>query len=360
MGTCPPPRMKIWQRIYANCREFVKIRVNSLLFTRESVKMEQLNSRNIGLDLVRVTETAALAAGRWIGSGNADMAHLVPAKAMMEALATLQMDGRIVIGEEKSTAAHVPLSSGLPVGTGFGPQVDVVVDSIDGTDLLIRGRPGAISVVGISPRDSLWSPVPAIYMEKIIVDQEAANALVPECMDAPAAWTIALIARVKNKAVHDTSVFILDKLRHKDLIEEVRATGARILLRKEGDVEGALMAAMPNTGLDILMGIGGASQGVIAACAVKALGGAMLARLAPQSQRELSAVDAAGLDRKKIMDCNEMVRSNEVFFAATGITDSEMLAGMRFHGSFAETYSLLLRSETGTRRFIHAEHHARM
>jgi len=322
--------------------------------------MDKLHSRNIGLDLVRVTETAALAAGRWIGSGNSEMAHRVPSQAMMDALNTLHMDGRIVIGEEKSFAEDVPLCSGLHVGVGYGPEVDVVVDSIDGTDLLIRGRPGAISVVGISLRDSLWSPVPAIYMEKIIVDQSAADALVPECMDAPAAWTIALVARVKNKAVHDTTVFILDKPRHHDLIEEVRTTGARIVLRKEGDVEGALMAAMPNTGLDILMGIGGASQGVIAACAVKALGGAMLARLAPQSQSERLALEASGLDGNQIMNCGQMVRSEEVFFAATGITDSELLAGMRFHGSYAETYSLLLRSETGTRRFIHAEHHARI
>lgn len=316
--------------------------------------------RNIGLDLVRVTETTALAAGRWIGSGNFAAAHRAASRAMLNALNTLDMDGRIVIGEESRFGEEAPLRSGQRVGTGNGVEVDVVVDPIDGTNLLIKGRPGAVSVVGVTPRGSIWSPVPAIYMEKLVVDREAAEALVPECMDAPVAWTLALLGRVKQRAVRDLTVIVLDRPRHKDLIEEVRTAGARVLLRDEGDAEGALIAATPDSGVDLLIGIGGASQGVLAACAVKALGGAMLARLAPQSQPEREHIQAAGLDEKQILTCSEMVTSDEIFFAATGITDSSLLRAMQFHRDHAETHSLLIRSETGTRRFIYAEHAIRV
>jgi len=321
---------------------------------------EQMPWRNFGLDLVRVTETTALAAGRWVGSGNYESAHRSATMAMKAALDTLDIEGHIVLGEDSPLGEHSPLGSNQRVGTGDGPEVDVIVDPIDGTKLLIRGHPGAVSVVGVAPRHSMWSPVPAHYMDKIVVDREAAKALVPECMDAPAAWTLALIARVKKKAVQDLTVIMLDRPRHYDLIQEIRATGARILLRQEGDGEGALVAATPNTGGDVLMGIGGASQGVIAACAVKALGGKMLARLAPQSEHEREDIRAAGLDERRIMTSDEMVTSSRIFFSVTGITDSKLVDAIRFHGMYAETSSLLLRAETGTRRFIHAEHAARV
>jgi fructose-1,6-bisphosphatase II len=321
---------------------------------------EQMPWRNFGLDLVRVTETTALAAGRWVGSGNYESAHRSATMAMKAALDTLDIEGHIVLGEDSPLGEHSPLGSNQRVGTGDGPEVDVIVDPIDGTKLLIRGHPGAVSVVGVAPRHSMWSPVPAHYMDKIVVDREAAKALVPECMDAPAAWTLALIARVKKKAVQDLTVIMLNRPRHYDLIQEIRATGARILLRQEGDAEGALVAATPNTGGDVLMGVGGASQGVIAACAVKALGGKMLARLAPQSEQEREDIRAAGLDERRIMTSDEMVTSNRIFFSVTGITDSKLVDAIRFHGMYAETSSLLLRAETGTRRFIHAEHAARV
>ncbi len=199
------------------------------------------------------------------------------------------------------------------------------------------------------------SPLPAHYMDKIVVDREAADALVPECMDAPAAWTLALIARVKKKAVRDLSVIVLARARHEELIEEIRATGARITLREEGDVAGALQAALVGTNADILMGVGGASQGVLTACAVKALGGMMLARLAPQSKEEREEVEAAGMDLRKIYTCDDLVRSDKILFAATGITNSSLLKGIRVEGNFAHIDSLLVRAETGTRRFIHAE-----
>ncbi|MCP4419687.1 MAG: fructose-bisphosphatase class II family protein [Chloroflexi bacterium] len=322
--------------------------------------VEEQPSRNIGLDLTRVTETTALAAGIWMGSGDFASAHRAATRAMADALNTLEMNGRIVIGEEDRLGENSPLCSGQIVGTGNGPDVDVVVDPIDGINLLIRGKPGAISVVGIAPQGTVWSPVPAMYMDKIVVDQKAAAALVPQCMDAPAAWTLALIARHKNKTVRDLSVVVLDRPRHKDLINEIRESGARIMLRDEGDAEGALMATTTGTSVDVLMGIGGVSQGVLAACAVKASGGAMLARLRPQNAAERENIRRAGLDERRILTCNELVSSSQIFFAATGITNSSMLDAMRFWGKYASTHSLLIRSETGTRRFIHAEHGAHL
>ncbi len=322
--------------------------------------VDELPARNVGLDLVRVTETTALAAARWIGSGNQAEAHRAATRAMAAALNTIDINGRIVIGEERGSPVDDLLYSGRVVGTGHGPEVDLVVDPIDGTQSLVRGRPGAISLVGIAPRGSMWSPVPAIYMEKIIVDRRAASVLTPECMDAPAAWTLALIARVKEKAVRDLTVIVLDRPRHKHLIDEIRATGARILLRDEGDAEGSLVVTSPETGVDVLMGIGGASQGVIAACSVQAMEGAMLARLAPQSDEEMAAVREAGLDPTRILTAAEIISSDEIFFAATGITHSRLLPAMQFHGTHATTHSLLMRAETGTRRFIVAEHSARV
>ncbi len=318
--------------------------------------MTQIPLRNIGLDLVRVTEAAALAAARWTGSGKYDAAHQAASRAMADALNALDINGYIVISESGRLGTPTCLLSGNQVGSGGGPALDVVVDPIDGTRLLIKGHANAISVVGVAPRGTLWSPTPAIYMEKIVVDRYAASALVPECMDAPAAWTLALIARVKQMDVKDLTVLILERERHADLIEEVRATGARIVLRSEGDTEGALLAATPDTEIDVLMGIGGASQGVISACAVKAMEGGMLARLAPQSATERTAIRAAGLSEKIVMTCDEIVRTNQVFFAATGITNSSFLGSVRYHRDYVETHSLLLRAETRTRRIIRAEH----
>lgn len=314
------------------------------------------SSQNVGLDLVRVTETTALASGQWIGAGDENAAHVAATNAMEAALNSLNMRGTIVVGEDRSFDGEPPLGSGKMVGTGVGPEMDVLVDPIDGTGSLSEGRRGAISVVAVAPKGSIWSPGPATYMEKIVVDREAAHALVPECLDAPAAWTLALIARIKKKRIGDLAVIVLDRFRHNDLIDEIRAAGARILLRDDGDTEGALVAATPDTDADLLMGIGGASQGVLSACAVKAMGGAMLARLAPQSAHERAIIEAAGLDRRRIFQCDDMAQGDEIFFAATGITQSNLLNPVRFHSAYAQTHSMLLRMETGTRRFIRAEH----
>ncbi|MFQ5592681.1 MAG: class II fructose-bisphosphatase [Anaerolineae bacterium] len=312
--------------------------------------------RNLGLDLVRATEAAALSAGRWMGLGKPDKADQAATESMSMVLNTLDMDGYIVLGEEVRLGAHSLLAAGRRVGTGSGPPMDVIVDPIDGRKLLAQGRSGAISAAAIAPRGSMWAPSAAAYMEKIAVDREAAHALVPECLDAPAAWVLALVARVKKKPVRDLLVFVLERPRHADLIEEIRAAGARAMLRADGDIAGALRAATPRASADILMGVGGVPEGVMAACAVKALGGAMLARLIPQSDEERAAVEAASLDTRQVLTCDELVSSSEIFFAATGITDGPLLAGVHYHGDRAETESLILRGETGVSRIIDAEH----
>lgn len=317
---------------------------------------ERRPSRNIGLDLVRVTEAAAIRSGRLIGSGRRDDAYRVASGAMWHALEDVDINGTIVIGEEGRLGGATPLDTGQRVGNGEGPAVDVVVDPIDGTELLIRGHPGALSLVGVAPQGAMYSPAPAVYMEKIVVDADAAHALVPECIDAPAAWTLALVARVKEKAVRDLSVIVLDRPRHSHLMEEIRAAGARILLRDEGDAEGALVAATPGTGVDLLMGVGGVSEGVIAACAVKAMNGAMLARLAPQTEQERAQIIAASMDPQRVFTADDLVAGDQIFFAATGITDSTLLKSVRYYGRKVETHSLLLRSETRTRRFIRMEY----
>jgi fructose-1,6-bisphosphatase II len=319
--------------------------------------MDSSPARNLGLDLLRVTETVAIATGRWIGLGDRDGAHNEATHAMANALMNLEINGEIVIGEETRLGEHSPLDSGQKVGTGSGLICDVVVDPIDGTDLLVGGKPGAISLIGVTPRGTMWRPPScAVYMDKIVVDRTAAQALVPECIDAPAAWTLALVARAKGKEVRDLIVIILDRPRHKDLIDEVRAAGARIILRTEGDAEGALEAAIDEVGADILMGAGGVSEGVIAACAVKALGGGILARLAPQSDEERRAILDAGEDPDPILTCDEIITSRDIYFVATGITHNPLLMPVRYRRGLIETHSLLLRAITGTRRFVTTEH----
>lgn len=318
--------------------------------------MDRYPSRNVGLDLVRVTEATALAAARWLGSGDREGLHQAATEAMARALNLIEIDGCIVIGEEGRLGETSPLDTGQHVGAGDGPLVDVVVDPVDGTELVAKGHLRAISVVSVAPRGSMWSPQPAVYMDKIVVDREAAEALVPECMDAPVGWTLAAIARAKDKEIRDLQVIVLDRPRHQELIEEIRLTGARVLLRDHGDTAGALVAATPGSGADVLMGIGGVPEGVTAACAVRALGGAMLGRLAPQTEEEHEAIKAADLDIRRILSCKELVTSQKVFFAATGVTSGVLLSGVEFWGRAARTQSLVIRGETGTRRTINTEY----
>ncbi len=313
-------------------------------------------SRNLGFDLVRVTEAAALAAGRWMGFGDTQRADHAAAEAMAYAINSLDITGTIVIGEESKIGGEFPLATGQKIGTGAGEAMDVVLDAIDGVRILASSHSDAISVIGATPQGAMCSLFPAQYMEKIIVDSEAASALVPECLDAPAAWTLALVARVKKKSVRDLVVFVLDRPRHIDLIQEIRSAGARVLLRSDGDVAGAL-ATVTRTRADLVMGVGGAPEGLIAACAVKSLGGAMLCRIAPQSDEERNKVAAAGLDLKKIYTCEDLISGNEIFFAATGITDGAVLSGVHYLGDEAHTESLVIRCETESRRIIQTTHH---
>jgi fructose-1,6-bisphosphatase II len=326
-----------------------------VIFKEFNVDEQQL-PMNLAFDLVRITEATALAAGRWIGVGNREGAHLAATEAMAEALRTVDIDGHIVYGEEGRLGEHSPLDTGKRVGTGRGPKVDMVLDPIDGTGSVVRGWPSAISVACIAPYGSILSPNPAVYMDKIVVDRDVAEVLVPECMSAPVAWTLALVARAKDKEVRDLRIIVLDRPRHQDLIEEIRQAGARVMLRLNGDTSGAISVAHPHTKDDLLIGIGGAAEGVTAACAVKALGGAMLARLAPQSDEERNAVEAAGLNIKRILTQNELIPSNQVFFAATGITRSVMLENVDYQGNQAHTHSMLVRGETGTLRNLYTEY----
>ncbi|MBA3947214.1 MAG: class II fructose-bisphosphatase [Herpetosiphonaceae bacterium] len=318
--------------------------------------MNEQTTRNWGLDLVRVTEAAAASASRWMGLGQRDEADTAATTAMYEALHRLDINGHIVVGEAGKLGRPSPLESGQQVGSGAGPAMDIVLDPIDGRNLLAQGGSGAIAVAALAPRGTMWAAAPAIYMDKLVVDRDAAGALVAECLDAPAAWTLALVARVKKKAVRDLVVFVLDRPRHADLIKEIRAAGARVMLRSDGDTAGALLAATPGRGVDLLMGVGGVAEGVISACAIKALRGEMLGRLAPQSAKEREAVVASGLDLRQILTAHELIAGDEVYFAATGITDGPLLAGVTYHGDRAETQSMVLRSATGTRRVISTEH----
>ena len=312
--------------------------------------------RNLGLELVHATEAAAITAGRWMGLGESHDADQQATESMYEQLNTIEFDGHVDVGEEAMVGWDSPLSSGRTVGTGEGPKLDIVVDPIDGRRLLAEGRAGAMAVAGAAPFGSMWSGAPAVYMEKIVVSELAADVLVPECMDAPAAWTLALVAREKEKRVEDLTVFVLERRRHSDLVAEIRAAGARVMLRSDGDIAGAVMSASTESGVDILMGVGGVPQGIIAACAVKSMGGAMLGRLAPQSDDEMQKIKEAEMDTHEIMDCDRMVASNQIYFAITGITDGPLLRGVQYRRDKAETESIVLRAETGTRRTIRADH----
>jgi fructose-1,6-bisphosphatase II len=317
--------------------------------------MEEYLSRNMGMDLVRATEAAAANSGRWMGLGNPVEADLAATQALLEVINTINIDASVVIGEEKP-GQDTKIRSGMKVGTGAGPQVDIVIDPVDGKLQLAMGHPGAISVVALAPTGTMRSPAPARYMYKIVSNAEVGPSLVAECIDAPAAWTLALVARAKGKKVKNLIVTVLDRPRHRDLIEEIRAAGARVILRPDGDIEGALLACVPDSDVDVLMGIGGTLEGLIVACAVKALGGGMLARIEPQSEEERNAVKEAGINTELIFSCSDLVKSNEVFFTATGVTEGPLLSGITYRGNRAKTNSMILRGITKTRRIVHAEH----
>jgi fructose-1,6-bisphosphatase II len=308
--------------------------------------------RNLALELARVTEAAALMAARWMGRADKEAADQAAVDAMRAVLGTVAMDGVVVIGEGAKDEAPM-LYVGEHVGSGEAPKVDIAVDPIDGTRLLSLGMPNAVSVVALADRGSLFSSPDIMYMEKIAVGPEAAHAI---DLNATVTQNVRAIARAKYRDVNDLTIVVLDRPRHEELIRELRSAGARIKLITDGDVAGAVMAVSPGTGIDALFGIGGAPEAVVAACAIKCVGGAMQCRLWPRNDAERKLVKEKNIDVSKILTQDDLVRSDNAFFAATGITDGELLRGVHYHKDGATTQSLVMRSRTGTIRKIDATH----
>ncbi len=308
--------------------------------------------RNLGFELVRATEAAALQAARWMGRGDRDACDQAAVNAMRFVLGSIEMDGIVVIGEGEKDRAPM-LYIGERLGTGAPPEVDIAVDPVEGTSLLACGMPGAISVVAVADRGSLFGCREVVYMDKLAVGEEARDAI---DLDAPVAENIRRVARAKGMDVDDLTVVVLDRPRHADLIREIRATGARIRLIPHGDVAAGIQAMLPGSGIDLLMGIGGAPEAVITACAARCLNGGFQCRLWPRDEKEREAAHAAGLDLQRVMTVDDLVRSDDVFLAATGVTNGELLQGVRFSGRGATTHSLVMRSASGTIRYIQAAH----
>ena len=308
--------------------------------------------RNLALELVRVTEAAALAAALWVGRGDKNAADGAAVSAMRHVLGGVEMDGVVVIGEGEKDEAPM-LYVGEEVGNGHPPRVDIAVDPIDGTRLTSLGMPNAIAVVALAERGALYSaPTGIYYMEKLVVGPEAA-----EMVDIrkSVAENLAAVAQAKGMAIHNLTVIILDRPRHEQLVREVRATGARIKFITDGDVAGALLAARGD-GADILLGTGGAPEAVIAACALRCMGGAMQCRLWARNEQEHAQAIADGVDMEQVFNVEDLARGDNLFFSATGITDGELLDGVKFTGRFATTQSLVMRSRTGTIRRISSRH----
>ncbi|MEW6716006.1 MAG: class II fructose-bisphosphatase [Chloroflexota bacterium] len=314
--------------------------------------MNSQPTRNLALELVRVTEAAALAAGRYMGRGDKVSADKAAVDAMRLVLNTVEMDGKVVIGEGGKDEAPM-LYSGELLGTGSPPQVDIAVDPIDGTRPLSLGGWNSISTVALAPRGSLFNPGPFVYMNKIAVGPEGRGKI---DINAPVRENLKNVALSKEKQLKDLTVVILDRPRHNELIAEVRQSGARIRLIPDGDVAGALITAWPDSGIDILMGIGGTPEGVIAACALKAMGGEIQGKLHARNDEELQRGREMGYDFDKVLTINDLVSSDNVFFAATGITDGELLRGVKYDGKGARTDSLVVRGMTGTVRRVVAHH----
>lgn len=315
----------------------------------------QRPDRNLAMELVRATESAALASARWVGRGDKNGADGAAVDAMRMSLSSVQMNGLVVIGEGEKDEAPM-LFNGEMVGDGSEPLVDVAVDPIDGTTLTANGMSNALSVIAVGERGTMFDPGPSFYMEKIAVGPDCVGAI---DITASATQNLRWIAKSKGESIRDLTAVILDRPRHADLIDEVRASGARIRLIRDGDVYGAIASAWPDAGVDVLFGIGGTPEGVISAAALKSMGGEMQARLRPQSDDEMAAVLAAGLDLDRVLNQDDLIQGDNCFFAATGITDGQLLRGVRFDARGARTQSLVMRSRSGTVRFIDARHRVR-
>ncbi len=310
--------------------------------------------RNLALELVRVTEAAAMAAGRWVGRGDKNGADGVAVQAMRVMISTIGMNGTVVIGEGEKDNAPM-LYNGESVGDGTGPECDVAVDPIDGTTLTAKGMANAVAVLAVAPRGTMYDPSAVFYMEKLVTGPEAADVV---DIRYPVSENIHQVAKAKGSNPSDVTVVLLDRPRHQQLVDDIRATGARIKFIADGDVAGAIMAARADTGIDLLLGIGGTPEGIIAACAMKAMGGTIQGRLWPVDDEERQrALDAGhNLDPDHILTTDTLVTGDDCFFVATGITDGELVRGVRYRAGGAVTQSLVMRSRSGTIRTITSEH----
>jgi len=309
-------------------------------------------TRNLALELARVTEAAALSAGRFMGRGDKEAADAAAVNAMRLVMQSVDMNGIIVIGEGEKDKAPM-LYNGEIVGNGSSPDVDVAVDPIDGTRPLAFGRTNSLSTVAIAPRGTMFNPGPFVYMNKIAVGPEAKGKI---NIEKSITENLKAIAKAKGKEVEDLTTIILDRPRHDAMIAEIRKAGARIRIIPDGDVAAALMTSMPDTGVDVLIGIGGTPEGVLVACALRAMGGEIQGKLYARDEDELRRGREAGYDFEKVLTMDDLVSSEDVFFSATGITDGELLKGVRYFGDGAKTDSLVVRGLTGTVRQITATH----
>jgi fructose-1,6-bisphosphatase II len=312
----------------------------------------QQPDRNLAMELVRVTEAAALAAGRWMGRGDKNGVDGAAVDAMRIVLNTMAIDGIVVIGEGEKDEAPM-LYNGERIGTEGELPVDIAVDPVDGTTLCSLARDNALAVIAMSARGTMFNPGPCVYMDKIAVGPECVDAV---DLDAPVADNLNNVAKALGERVHDVTAVVLDRPRHAELIQEIRDAGARIKLIPDGDIAGAIAVAWPGSGSDILFGIGGTPEGVTAACAMKCLGGEIYGRLWPRNDDEKQAALDAGYDLDKVLTTDDLVRSDDVFFAATGVTNGDFLRGVRYLPDGATTESLVMRSKSGTIRTVEARH----
>jgi fructose-1,6-bisphosphatase II len=308
--------------------------------------------RNLALELVRVTEAAGMAAGRWVGRGDKNGGDGAAVDAMRTLIGTVSMRGVVVIGEGEKDNAPM-LYNGEEVGDGTGPWCDVAVDPIDGTTLMAKGMPNALAVIAVAERGSMFDPSAVFYMEKIATGSEAADVV---DITAPVGENVRRVAKAKGGHPEGVTVCILDRPRHAQLVDEVRAAGARIKFISDGDVAGAIMAARPGTGVDLLLGVGGTPEGIIAAAALSCMGGVIQARLWPQDDAERQKALDAGHDLDRVLTTRDLVSGEDIFFCATGITDGELLRGVRYHADSVQTESIVMRSKSGTIRVINSLH----
>lgn len=308
--------------------------------------------RNLAMELVRVTESAALAAGVWVGRGQKEKGDGAAVDAMRALINTVQMNGVVVIGEGEKDEAPM-LFNGEQVGTGEGPAVDIAVDPIDGTTLMAEGRPNSIAVLAAADRGSMYDPSAVFYMDKIAVGPETAGCI---DLEAPVEHNIKAVAKAKGIRKEDVTVVVLDRPRHLDMIREIREAGAKVRLIGDGDVAGAVAAAQDTNSVDIMMGVGGTPEGVITACAMKCMGGEIQGKLHPRDEAEIKKALDAGHDLSRILTTDDLVSSDNCYFVATGVTNGDMLRGVAYRGNGAWTRSLVMRSKSGTVRKIEAFH----